>query len=229
MLGLALWTEPAGAQDVKTYKLTVSVHPAVRYQLKQDEVENILKGASDILQGKTGVPPHNNCKVEFKFNGFIPFPRSVHANIINVADLEEVHDVPADVKVVESITFCSRGPNPEGYAGCAWRPEPDRHRTAIVARDYFPPGLSSPRPGIVSVASVIWAHEFGHTTGLLHRYQKDGTGPSTNLMTPCILETFSQPINDDECDHFLAGPVLHYPTGLGDACPTNSSTGHPDD
>jgi hypothetical protein len=227
LLSLASWAKVAGADEIKTYQLTISIHPAVRPQLKLDEIKDILKGASDILQGHTSITPHNNCKVAFEFKGFVPFPASAPARVTNATELEQVHEVPADVKVVQSITFCVGEARPNGFAGCAWRPE-NRKRTVIVARDGFLPGLSSPQGG--GIGPVLWAHEFGHTTGLIHRYHKGILSDSENLMTPCELEVVSQPINDDECAHFLKGPVPPpYPPGSGPACPKTSSSGRPPD
>jgi hypothetical protein len=225
LLGLALWCGPASAQKVKVkqYSLTVSIHPAVHPSLKQKEIENILKGASDLLQGHTNITPHNNCKVEFKFKGFVPFPGDAPADVNNLDDLEAVHKIPADVKVVQTITFCAPGNRVDGYAGCAWRPELDLPRTVIVARSKFLPGLSSPRGG--GIGPVIWAHEFGHTTGVLHRFQ-DGLTGSDNLMTPCDLQAFSQPITDDECTHFRTGPATSFPSASGDTCPANRTVRH---
>jgi hypothetical protein len=204
--------------------LTVSVHPAVHPALKQDEIEGILKGMSDILQGKTDASRGNNCKVEFKFDGFtafIPAPpfTSAPAEIKTADDLEAVHSVPADVKVVQHISFCVGEPRPKGVPGCAWRQ--DGQRTVIVARDGFLPGLGSPRHDR-GIGPVIWAHEFGHTTGLNHRYQEDRvSGGSANLMTPCELQAFSQQINQDECAHFRAGPKPPPYQRRNDACPAS--------
>jgi len=209
-LGLLWWVEPASAhENIVSYSLTVSIHPAVHPQLTQNEVENILKGASNILQGHTNITSHNSCQVEFKFNGFIPFPASAPADIKNADDLEAVHSAFADakvVKVVQSISFCAQGTGL--YLGCAWRPG-GRQRTVIVAREAISDG----------VGAVVLAHEFGHTTGLLHRNQND----NLNLMTPCVLEPFNQQVNQDECAHFRAGPVSHYPPGSGPNCPNDSS------
>jgi len=209
----------AGAgEDTVTHWLTVSIHPDVSPPMYQQEVEGILKGASDILQGRTPITPHNNCKVEFKFKGFIPFPQSLPADIKNETDLEKVQEVPADVKVVNSITYCAEEPQKNGVLGCAWRRDVKLPRTVIVTR-----WGSAPGDGI---APVLWAHEYGHTTGLNHRYHKGVLSYSENLMTPCELEVVSQPINDDECDHFLKGPAKRYPPTLGPKCTVKPSTGH---
>lgn len=236
LLGLTVWAEPAGAQDVapKSYSLTVSVHPAVNPKLQQSEIENILRCASGILQGNTTIvplncplmEPHNNCQIEFKFKGFQPFVPAAAtkktvddlANIEDADGLEAVHSVPADVKVVESITFCAPGVKPTGYAGCAWRPAgsdgSEKQRTVIVARSKFLPMLGP------AVGAAIWAHEFGHTTGLVHRYQRDDvSGDSANLMTPCDLGVLSQPINNDECAQFRAGRMPPPYPPLGPTCP----------
>src|ERR1700680_2661121 len=121
LLGLVSSVQPAGAQGkMVSHWITVSVHPAVYPQVPQNEVEDILKGASDLLQGNnTNITPPNNCKVELKFKGFIPWT-SGPADVTDDTDLEQVHEVPADVKVVQNITYCAQGHG--GYAGCAWRP-----------------------------------------------------------------------------------------------------------
>lgn len=198
LLGLALWTGPASAQEVIVHKLTVAIHEAVRAPLAQKDIETILKHASDLVQ-------HNKCKVGFELKGPITTFNSAPADIKSAADLEAVHSVPADVKIVRSITFCVGQINTEGFLGCAWRPE-GRQKTVVVSITG-----SLPKMGI---ASRVWAHEFGHTTGLLHRFQAG----NMSLMTPCEIEAYSAQLNQDECNHFRAGPLPSYPAGQGDAC-----------
>lgn len=205
LLCLELWAGRVSAQEVKPYSLTVAVHPLVKDKMNAAEADDILKCASAMLQGdaNVGLPncpvkdinPPNHCNVEFTFKGFLDFPSSAPLDITNKDDLEAVHKVPGDVKVVRSITFCAAGLKPTGYAGCAWRPA-GGPRTVIVARTKFLPALGP------ALGAAIWTHEFGHTTGLPHRYQK-GKG---NLMTPCDIQVFSWQINQNECNHFRAGP-----------------------
>jgi hypothetical protein len=211
LLGLVSSVQPVGAQSkMVTHWLTVSVHPAVYPKVHPNEVEDILKGASDLLQGKhTDITPPNNCQVEFKFKRFIPWT-SGPADITDDTDLEQVQEVPADVKVVQNITYCAPGNG--GYAGCAWRPKSGQ-RTVIVARSQFSPSIGN--------GPVIWAHEYGHTTGLIHRNEAD----SENLMSPCVLQVFNVKIDQSECGKFRAGPVSKYPPTLGPGCPA----GHPND
>lgn len=210
LFGVTLSIELSRSHWMKVYQLTVSIYPGLH--LSQGQVEDIFKCASGILQGNSNIvpqhcpliEPHNNCKVGFKFKAFVDFPSSAPVDITNKKELEAVHEVPADVKVVRSIKFCAQ----EGsYLGCAWRPG-DRQRTVILASE----GIS------FGVGPVVLAHEFGHTTGLIHRYQN----PNLNLMTPCP-QPFNQQVDNDECRHFLAGPVRHYPPTAGPTICANSS------
>lgn len=205
-LGLLWWVEPACAQGkLVSHPLTISIYPAL--QLTQNDVETILNGASDILQGKnTNITPPNSCKVEFQFSAFVPFPKSAPGQINTPADLEAVQSVPADVKIVQNINYCDQ--EVQGFYGCAWRAG-GRQRTVIIDNV----GIS------VGVGSVALAHEYGHTTGLLHRYDND----DFNLMSPCALDAYNQLINQQECAQFISGPVSQYPSGSGDLCPANFS------
>ena len=117
--------------------------------------------------------------------------------IRNPNDLERVHRVPGHVKIVEAIFSCI-GPVPVGgFVGCSFRPDvtPGVHlpKTMIVNR-----GLEeNERPN-------IWAHEFGHTTGLHHRRVSDPNDSA--LMTPCPIKSFSSSLTSRECRCLRAGP-----------------------
>jgi hypothetical protein len=202
LVGLLFWVEPTSAQEVrssnaqKVYSLTVSIHEGLH--LTEQSTEEILDRASNLLQ-------RNGCNVTFKFKG--PVQTFTAQPITDASTLDVVHQVPADIKVVPRINFCAAGFKPEGYLGCAWRPE-DRPRTVIVT----PPALGVGRD------PMLWAHEFGHTTGLPHRNDEHNQA----LMTPCPIEPFNWKIDEVECGHFLAGPAQSYPGDPGLACPRNS-------
>jgi hypothetical protein len=203
LFGLLLWGEPASAQ--KVYPLTVSIHEGVIPYPNQNDIEKILKAASDLLQ-KTP----NSCPVGFKLDGIKTF-NNAPAIVRNQGDLEAVHSVPAQVKIVQAIHYCV-GHSGE-FSGCSWRLK--GQRTVIV----IPPNTDG-------IGPMLWAHEFGHTTGLQHRNDKDNFA----LMTPCPIGPSNQKINKDECSHFRAGPVPPpYPPGLGDVCPPNPSRRHQTD
>ena len=192
LLGLLPWVEPASAQKVKVYPLTVSIHEEMRDALNQKIVEGILKNASKLMK-------RNNCPVKFELKEFKTFT-SAPANIDDESDLEAVHRVPADVKVVRKINFCV-GERKEDVRGCAWRPG-GRQKTVIVTT-------------FTAAHHILWLHEFGHTAGLPHRIDNDGR----TLMTPCAIKNFNDRINQDECRHFRAGPVHDYPPERVE-CPT---------
>jgi hypothetical protein len=199
LLGLLLWADPASAQKPKIYPLTVSIHNAVHPTLTQSDIEQILTRASDLLQS-------NRCGVGFKLKAPVTTFTSAPAYIKNAADLEAVHSVPADVKVVQRINFCVGRYDQDGFIGCSWRPEGLR-KTVIVTTE---------RVGeIPGIHPILWAHEFGHTTGLLHRVDNDREA----LMSPCDLQAFSRVVNRYECGCFLAGPGQCNVTGAGPACP----------
>src|SRR5262249_38132128 len=131
------------------YFLTVSAHQ--KMQLTEKKVDIILERASQLLtQSKV-----NYCGVTFKRHGRVGVFASAPDVIENASDLESVHRVPTDVKVVRRINFCAgqRG----SFLGCAWRPE-GRPKTVIVTLR-----------GGASVDPTLWLHEFAHTTGLQHR------------------------------------------------------------
>lgn len=193
LLGLLLCVEPATAQ--KVYSLTVRIHEGLH--LTKKTIEEILAGASNVLQ-------RNGCDVTFKLKG--PVDTFTSKPIKDAATLEAVHRVPANVKVVPRINFCAGGFDEGGYLGCAWRPD-DLPRTVIVTP-----------PTTVGRDPMLWAHEFGHTTGLPHRYDKDNQA----LMTPCKIEASNWMIDTDECRHFRAGPMQPYPGDPGPMCPPNS-------
>jgi hypothetical protein len=165
-----------------------------------------LADASRLLQTQDD-PQDVSCSVGFTLKGDVGTFTSAPPVIKTAADLEAVHSVPADVKIVQAIKFCVGEFSEEGFLGCAWRPK-GRPKTVIV----------TPLVGD-GIAPFVWAHEYGHTTGLLHRLDKDRLA----LMTPCDIEAFSQHVTKGECSHFIAGPVTSYPPGNGDACPRDAS------
>jgi len=181
-LGVLLWVEPASAE--KEYPLKVAVHRDVR-PLTQKSIEKILAGASDLLKKNRGY----KCDVKFTLDGSVETFASAPSLITDAASLEAVHSVPADVKVVQTIKFCKGRYDKDGFIGCAWRPE-GRPKTVIVTRLVA-----------VDLRPILWAHEFGHVTGLQHRIDDNSA-----LMTPCPQQLNTDRINRDECRCFLAGP-----------------------
>lgn|SRR5215813_3091893 len=187
-LGLLLWVEPASAAE---WRLKVSVHKDLltskkNLQALTKEVDSILLRASMRLKGRC-----SSGDVTFIRNGDVGTFTSADApSIIKDAnDLELVHRVPADVKIVKAIEYCKGNPH---WVGCSFRPDETLPKTMIVNRD--PPPIANARPN-------LWAHEFGHTTGLHHRIDQRAA-----LMTPCGIQSWNWRLTEEECTCLLAGP-----------------------
>jgi hypothetical protein len=178
-LGLLLSIGSARAQT--EHLLTMSVHRDVPPKLMEqltNEVDVILQHASTLMS-------ESKCDVTFKLASPIKsFTSAAPKDILDKDDLEAVHREVTDVKVVDSIRFCvgQKG----RFEGCAWRR--DGPKTVIVEI----------KP-LLAFRGNLLAHEFGHTTGLVHR-----TEP--NALMRCKIKTTHRKINETECSCFRAGP-----------------------
>jgi len=183
-LALLLWVERASATE---WPLTVSVHQQVLNELTPQVVKRRLEEATRSAPTLPTSEP-NGCNVRFKVDGPVrPFASPTTPKDINgPADLEAVHRETAHVKIVRQINYCWGSPP---WLGCAWR-DGNRPKTMIISAQ----GLQ------VGFKHILWAHEFGHTTGLPHRRGDDP------LMTPCALSYITININAQECQCFRAGP-----------------------
>ena len=190
-LGLLTGAQPAGAQT--THELKVSRHPNVA--ISNSEVDTILINASRVLQRNSvsrGTRGIGACDVTFKLKGSVEtFVSPNTPAIVDEHNIEAVHREHSDpnfvsVKVVEDIRFCRsfRSDPSHPIWGCSW---PWHYRSTIVRRD-------APFP------EIVWAHEFGHLTGLWHR------GERTALMTICPLAADQVKVDQIECSCYLGGP-----------------------
>jgi hypothetical protein len=178
-LGLLVWLEPASAQQTKTHFLTVGHHKDV--QISDDDVKKILAEASKVLE---------KCKVALKLKGSVAPFASGHtpAAVKNAATRDAIHGEHFDVKIVEHmLDFCRVGAI---QAGCAWDPAPGKERPQYRSIIVF-------KMSDAKLAGRIWAHEFGHMTGLPHRGDK-------NALMACRVEHAQ--ISEDECKCFRGGP-----------------------
>jgi Matrixin len=199
LLGLLSWGDPASAQKrVTIHPLTVSIHKSLETWVTPNDVEQVLKAASDLLQQSA-----NNCMVGFKLQGKVTTfdSGSAPASIDDAVGLEKVHSVPAKVKVVQHINFCIRG-SEYGLVGCSWRPNTKLPKTVVISAEMMRYG-SEP---------MIFAHEYGHVAGLPHRDDPKA------LMTPCVITALNYRVNALECGRFNAGPPKSYPQDSALAC-----------
>lgn len=212
-LPLLMWTEPASAQ--KTYSVNVSVHRDVP-ELTVDQVQKILADASKLLQKDPSHPEKEpddvKCNVTFTLKGSVStFGSEETPHLVGEDQIDAVHrvrpgvDADFHVKVVSRImNFCRF--KDRVFNGCAFPPNfrsiiavhPERHidrNRNVIPLGKFPDHR-------------LWAHEFGHLTGLGHRNDERA------LMTPCPLdEQFSKYPRDaqvqvtrDECSCLQWGP-----------------------
>lgn len=186
-LGVLLWVEPVSAE---VPPLKVSVHndlqalTSLGMQKLTEKIDSILQRASRLLKDING----GKCDVTLKRDGEVGTFTSAPSTIKTPADLELAQQVPAYVKIVEKIEYCIGSPP---WVGCSYRPDESLPKTIIVNGELD----DNERPN-------IWAHEFGHTTGLHHRLDpKD----QFLLMTPCVIKTVDQTLSTDECSCFRVG------------------------
>jgi len=124
------------------------------------------------------------------------------------------------VKVVEKITKFCRFPDRGGlgYHGCSF---PPNFHSIIVVHPATHTDRKHPDKNLDEGKfpdHILWAHEFGHLTGLGHTFD---TGQQKNdLMTPCALDAQfpsreEVKVSRQECDCLLFGPGF----GPNGACP----------
>jgi hypothetical protein len=188
--GLLAAIAPAAAQKSKTYALKVSVHRDAQ-QLSDAQVDDILSSASKLLQSNG-----NECSnVSFTRNGHVQTFSNGSGIVDSPTARDEVFQVDGDIKVVKDITYCNPALNTDTFKGCTYP-----YGTSMA-----PPGKSSSIVGqrwvTTALQHVVWAHEFGHRTGLPHR------GDDLDaLMSACGHVSIERKVNQNECQSFLSGP-----------------------
>jgi hypothetical protein len=219
-LALLMWVEAASAQQ--TYSLSVSRHRAVP-ALSDGDVKRILADASRMLQKNSRHDGDDDvaCNVTFTLKGSVGTFASPNTPIVDRDNIDAVHRVDANVagvdfhvKVVKEINFCRPDLPAEPFVGCSFSP-PD-FRSMILVH----PRLHKDAQGRTLSRypdHLLWAHEFGHLTGLGHR-----DDDQLALMTRCPLNTqFSNisdarvRVNSQECRRLLAGPGVRPPDPVG--------------
>jgi len=213
-LALLMWVETATAQ--KSYSLSVSGHSAVP-ALSEGEVKAILADASKMLQENSDFA----CNVTFRLKGPVGTFTSPDTPVVDRDNIDAVHRIDANVagvdfhvKIVKEINFCRPDLPAEPFVGCSFSP-PD-FRSMILVH----PRLHKDAQGRTLSRypdHLLWAHEFGHLTGLGHR-----DDDQLALMTRCPLNTqFSNVsdarvrVNSQECRRLLAGPGVRPPDPVG--------------
>ena len=216
---LLMCVDWAHAQS-STYSASVSFHSGLRQRpLTEAQVKILLADASAMLQMNPDTSGADvKCDVTIALKGPVrtfsdppSMRRPKTLAVVTEDNIAAVHAVDSDVtgvdfhiKVVKEIDFCRPGLPPGRDTGCSFSP-PD-FRSVIVIHPALHKGPDR----------LLWAHEFGHITGLGHRDDDPNA-----LMTRCPLRTqFSRipdsrvHVNNDECTHMLAGPGHGSPSPL---------------
>jgi hypothetical protein len=215
------------ARSQTTFSVSVSRHHDVP-PIGEQEVKDILADASKMLRktpGHVDTEDDVACNVRFTLKGPIrTFGSPELPPELNQEEIEPVHRVDADVgavhfhvKVVRQMNFCRPGLPRDLYNGCAFPPE---HRSIIVVHPKLHPDPENPSgPPLDKFPDhLLWAHEFGHLTGLGHRNDRRA------LMTACPLNKIFANVSDDqvrvnqhECSCLRSGPgsCLPLPPALG--------------
>jgi hypothetical protein len=211
-LGFLMWLEPANAQQRPQpqipFELTVGVHEKVKLGRNAVEtrkrVDKILKEASKVL---------NKCNVILKRKGPVgTFSVPNTAGLIG-KDLDENEDGPSavrkakderdavhrenfDIKVVAVPFFFCRVR--DVVMGCSFDPLPNgdvpQRESMIVGNARF---VGNPRRSL-KLTGKIWAHEFGHKSGLSHRNE-------AKALMNCKVEPENDGITDPECKCIRGG------------------------
>jgi hypothetical protein len=197
-LALLMRSEPASAQT--TYSVSVSHHSDLP-ALSETQVSEILANASKLLQkpGQADTAEDVQCNVAFTLKGPIRTFSSADKVVNGDLDIAELHridsqlDVDFRIKVVQEIGFCRKTSGT--FNGCAY---PIESRSIVIVH----PQLQKDQNGQL-VADypnhVLWAHEFGHLTGLGHRRDDKA------LMTCGGITRSSVRVQPNECRCLLGG------------------------
>lgn len=111
------------------------------------QVDTTFDAASTLLQQDSGSGDSNCCTAILRSGAinFVNAPASTPGGVIaSSGDLDDIFDLPNDIKIVASIGFCGQSGS---YVGCA------RGNELILTANF---------------AATTLAHEVGHNTGLCH-------------------------------------------------------------
>jgi hypothetical protein len=173
----------AWAQSATQF-VTIRRHPDISFTNVQ--ADKVLKDASTVLQVDDDGAGAGDIACNVKLSRTMDvrdFASDAPSAVNSAADGAAVHAEDSFVKIVDSITSC--GGIKGSYAGCT--KTPGRSMIVVASEN----GLD-----------IVWAHEFGHATGLQHR-----NAPKA-VMTGAPLASDQKYLNQKECDSYINGPPI---------------------
>lgn len=150
---VAIAAQPPGSSStVVTHALTVSRFSGIGDFTDRD-AQDIIADMGHILRtDDDGAGPNDvGCDVNFILAGAVETFTAGTGEVRNAQHFQEIIGLPGDVKVVENIEWCENRIN-STYVGCS-------DGSTFVVEAGFDRDTTGP----------LWAHEFGHVRGLMHR------------------------------------------------------------
>ncbi|WP_157935869.1 hypothetical protein [Paracoccus zhejiangensis] len=168
------WSE---VQPRTVRALTIRRHNTLA--MTDGQADSILNDLGTVLTRNDG-PGDVACAVGVTRNGAVGAFAETDGNLNTNAEVQQVFGLNGNIKVVPTVDFC-------GSAG---------FNTSIIGCGQTPGASFITERFTATQEGILWAHEFGHNTGLPHR-----TDTSDALMFPSIGSNRLR-INASECGSY---------------------------
>ena len=159
----------------------ISVFAHVSTNLTEQEVKEFLRIGSEVLQ-RVDSDQDVATNLRLTLNGQLQHFTEGKGEIANCSELEAIFKLPGDVHVVRTINCCKGIQTP--VLGCS------RAGQGMILFSDVDHAWTRDAKG------VLWAHEYGHKKGLLHRNEGGA------IMAKVIAETHNS-VTPCERDHYL--------------------------
>ncbi len=170
------WKLTPATFTAKSKQITVSRHNTVA--LTNNRVDTILDDATMVLMDDAG-SGDVSCFVTLARSDSVKVFNTGDGSINTSAELQAIFGLAGNVKVVDDVDFCEGRFN-TSFIGCG----------RISNNSFITERFTA------SLEGILWAHEYGHNTGLRHR---DTT--NNNVMFRSIGANRTR-INQTECNSF---------------------------
>ncbi len=184
---------PCPSCDIATRSLTVSRYTATT--LSNADVDGIFSSSSNVLQTNNGTGDVA-CAVALNRSGNIAVFTTGDGSIDTSAELSAIFGLAGNVKVVDDVNYCANQFN-TSYIGCGQTPG-----SSFITERFT-----------ASQEGILWAHEYGHNTGLPHR------DTSTNNVMYYSIGSNRTRINQTECNSYRSSAASTAATSTAESGP----------